>query len=80
MNNDGIRVRSDLRNEKIGYKIREHTIARVSYMVIVGDKEMSDETLSVRTLDGSQAMEMDLQAFSAHLQKECSTKRREQLG
>jgi len=48
----GFRAKSDLRNEKIGFKIREHTIKRVPYQLIVGDKEKQEETVSVRTLQG----------------------------
>ena len=40
----GIRVKIDLRNEKIGFKIREHSMQRVPYLVIVGDKELEDQT------------------------------------
>lgn len=44
----GLRVRADLRNEKIGFKIREHTIARVPYLLIIGDKEVLSSSVSVR--------------------------------
>jgi len=48
----GIRAQSDLRNEKIGFKIREHTLQKVPYLVVVGDKEVNDKTVTVRTRDG----------------------------
>ncbi len=48
----GIRVKSDLRNEKIGYKIREHTLACVPYLLVVGDREAETRTVSVRTQQG----------------------------
>ena len=48
----GIRAHSDLRNEKIGFKIREHTIQRTPYLVIIGDREIETETVSVRHRDG----------------------------
>ena len=48
----GFRVRADLRNEKINYKIREHTLARVPYMLIAGDAERNADTIAVRLLDG----------------------------
>ncbi|AWN16937.1 threonine--tRNA ligase [Salinisphaera sp. LB1] len=48
----GIRVDTDLRNEKIGYKIREHTMQRVPYLLVVGDREMADGTVAVRTRNG----------------------------
>jgi threonyl-tRNA synthetase len=50
--NQGLRVKSDLRNEKIGYKIREHTIQRVPYLLVVGDREIGTSTVAVRTREG----------------------------
>lgn len=55
----GIRAKSDLRNEKIGYKIREHTLACVPYLLVVGDREAETRTVSVRTQQGA-----DLGTFS----------------
>ncbi len=49
----GVRVETDLRNEKIGYKIRHHTLRRVPYMLVVGDRELADNTAAVRTRDGN---------------------------
>ena len=49
----GFRVQLDLRNEKIGYKIREQTMKKIPYLVIVGNKEMQSDTLAVRKLDGT---------------------------
>ena len=48
----GFKVEIDLRNEKIGYKIREHTLQRVPYMLVVGDRELETNTVAVRTRDG----------------------------
>lgn len=48
----GFRIKSDLRNEKIGYKIREHTIEHVPYLLVVGDREVESQSVSVRTRDG----------------------------
>ncbi len=48
----GIRVKIDLRNEKIGFKIREHTLKRIPYLVVIGDKEMENNELAVRSLSG----------------------------
>ena len=59
----GVRVKIDLRNEKIGYKIREHTIARIPYQIIIGDKECEAKTLAVRTLDGKQQFGLSMQQF-----------------
>ena len=58
----GLRVETDLRNEKINYKIREHQGQKVPYMVIVGDKEAEAGTVSVRTRSGDQSVE-ETQAF-----------------
>ena len=46
----GIRVKTDIRNEKIGYKVREHSLAKVPYIFAVGVKEIEDNSVSVRTL------------------------------
>ncbi|WP_049629177.1 threonine--tRNA ligase [Cellvibrio sp. pealriver] len=63
----GIRVIPDLRNEKIGFKIREHTIQRVPYLLVVGDKEVENQSLAVRTRDGQDLGVMSLEAFIEHL-------------
>ncbi|HAZ80416.1 MAG TPA: threonine--tRNA ligase, partial [Porticoccaceae bacterium] len=52
MQNKGFRVNSDLRNEKIGFKIRGHSMQRVPYILVVGDKEKEARTVAVRTRDG----------------------------
>lgn len=49
----GVRAKSDLRNEKIGFKIREHTIEHVPYLLVTGDREVESRTVSVRTQDGA---------------------------
>lgn len=49
---EGFRVKIDLRNEKIGFKIREHSIQRIPYLVIIGDKELEQQTVTVRTQKG----------------------------
>ena len=48
----GFKVNLDLRNEKVGYKIREHILQRVPYMLVVGDKELETNTMAVRTRSG----------------------------
>ena len=57
----GFRVFSDLRNEKIGYKIREHTLRRIPYLLVVGDREVGNRRVAVRTREGEDlgAMEVD---------------------
>ena len=52
LQNAGIRVKADLRNEKIGFKIREHTLRRVPYMLVCGDKEVEAGKVAVRTRRG----------------------------
>jgi len=52
LKNQRIRAISDLRNEKIGFKIREHTLQRIPYMLVVGDREMENESVAVRSLGG----------------------------
>ncbi len=52
LKNQGIRVISDLRNEKIGFKIREHTLQRVPYLLVVGDREVEKQSVAVRSLGG----------------------------
>ncbi len=67
LKNKGFRVNSDLRNEKIGFKIRQHTIAKVPYLLVVGDKEVESQTVAVRTRRGEDLGSMDLAAFNALL-------------
>jgi threonyl-tRNA synthetase len=67
LKNKGFRVFSDLRNEKIGFKIREHTIQRTPFLIIVGDQEMEKGTLSVRTREGQDLGSMSLAEFSERL-------------
>jgi threonyl-tRNA synthetase len=59
----GVRVVSDLRNEKITYKIREHSMQRVPYQIIVGDKERQDGKVAVRKRGGEDLGQMDLDTF-----------------
>ncbi|WP_116368732.1 threonine--tRNA ligase [Parahaliea mediterranea] len=67
LQNKGFRVISDLRNEKIGFKIREHTIQKVPYLLVVGDKEVETQTVAVRARRGEDMGSMDLEAFVALL-------------
>ena len=63
----GFRAITDLRNEKVGYKIREHTLARIPYLVVVGNREKSEQTLSVRAVSGDDLGSMTLDEFSSIL-------------
>jgi len=58
------RVETDLRNEKIGFKIREHTLQRVPYLLVLGDREVDSRTLAVRTRRGEDLGAMSLEAFA----------------
>ncbi len=72
LQNKGFRVDADLRNEKIGFKIREHTIQRIPYLLVAGDKEVEANTLAVRDRSGKDLGVMTLDAFSALLQQDVS--------
>jgi len=65
--NSGFRVETDLRNEKIGFKIREHTLAKIPYLLVVGNKEVEKGTVSVRTRHGEDLGSMDLETFKSRL-------------
>ena len=62
LQNEGFRVNCDLRNEKIGFKIRGHSMQRVPYLLVVGDKEVESNTVAVRTRDGEDLGSMPLEA------------------
>ncbi len=66
----GIRVASDLRNEKITYKIREHSIQKLPYQIVVGDKEVAARTVSARTRTGENLAPVPLEAFISRLKSE----------
>ena len=63
----GFRVESDLRNEKIGFKIREHTIQKVPYVLVVGDKEVKNQTVAVRARSGEDLGSLPLEDVVEHL-------------
>jgi threonyl-tRNA synthetase len=66
----GYRVQADLRNEKISYKIREHSLQKLPYQLIVGEKEKAGEKVAVRTRAGEDLGQMSLEAFIARLESE----------
>jgi threonyl-tRNA synthetase len=74
LQNKGFRAISDLRNEKIGFKIREHTLQRVPYLLVVGDKEMETQSIAVRTRKGEDLGSMSLDDFIVKLEKDIETK------
>ena len=71
----GFRAKLDLRNEKIGFKIREHTLKRVPYLLVVGDKEMETGEISIRTRSGEDLGTMSVDDFIAKLSDEVKTRR-----
>ena len=60
----GFRAKFDLRNEKVGYKIREHILGRIPYIIVVGDQEVSDNSISVRTREGEDLGSLSILKFS----------------
>ncbi|MGZ8175041.1 threonine--tRNA ligase [Methylobacter sp.] len=66
----GIRVKIDLRNEKIGFKIREHSMQRVPYLVIIGDKELEQQSITVRTQKGDDLGSLSIHEFTERLKQE----------
>jgi len=74
LQNSGFRVESDLRNEKIGFKIREHTIQKVPYLLVVGDKEVESGTIAVRERGGKDLGSLKVDDFIAHLTSVVATK------
>ncbi len=74
LQNKGFRVNSDLRNEKIGFKIRGHSMQRVPYLLVVGDKEIENGTVAVRTRDGEDLGSMTVEEVISLFQ--CDTEKR----
>ncbi len=74
LKDNDIRAHSDLRNEKITYKIREHSLQKLPYQIIVGDKEVAAEMVAVRTRSGLDLGQMSLQALIERLKVEISTR------
>ncbi|RLJ17480.1 threonine--tRNA ligase [bacterium endosymbiont of Escarpia laminata] len=70
LRDNGFRVESDLRNEKIGYKIREHTLMRVPYLLVVGDREMEQGTVAVRTRTGEDLGSLPVDEFIKRLNED----------
>ncbi len=72
----GFRAEADLRNEKIGYKIREHTLLKVPYMVVIGDRELDSGTVAVRQRDGTDLGSMSLEDLATRLHGDISRRGR----
>ena len=73
LDRQGIRVECDLRNEKIGKKIREATLEKIPFMLVVGDKEAESGEVAVRTRKGGDEGVMSVAAFTAKIQEEITT-------
>jgi len=73
LKNKGFRVSADLRNEKIGFKIREHTIQKIPYLLVVGDKEVESSTVAVRKRGGEDLGTMAFEDFCNHLSHDVSS-------
>jgi threonyl-tRNA synthetase len=72
----GVRAKSDLRNEKIGFKIREHTLECVPYLLVIGDREVETRTVSVRTQQGADLGSLSIEAFVGLIQEAIARKGR----
>ncbi len=70
----GFRVEMDLRNEKIGFKIREHTLTRVPYLVVVGDREMENDSVALRTRGGEDLGTVSLDELAERLGREVAAR------
>ncbi len=67
----GVRIEKDLRNEKLNYKIREAQMAKIPYMLIIGDKEKENKTVTVRLRNGKNIADMPIDDFSKKVEEEC---------
>jgi threonyl-tRNA synthetase len=76
LRNQGLRVETDLRNEKVGFKIREHTIKRVPFLLVAGDREVEGRTLAVRTRGGKDLGSLGLAELTALLCDEVASRGR----
>jgi threonyl-tRNA synthetase len=76
LRNKGLRVNSDLRNEKIGFKIREHTIKHIPYLLVIGDREVEAGTVAVRTRSGGDLGSMPIERLAEGLVTESASRGR----
>src|SRR5271163_3398884 len=77
LKNHGVLAVADLRNEKVGFKIREHTLQRVPYLLVAGDREVAAHLLSVRTRSGKDLGTMTLETFGERLRIELDSRGRQ---
>ncbi|MFV8781688.1 threonine--tRNA ligase [Microbulbifer sp. SA54] len=76
---EGFRAAADLRNEKIGFKIREHTLQRVPYLLVIGDKEVENQTVAVRTRSGEDLGTMTYESFLDLLREDVNRRGRSSI-
>jgi threonyl-tRNA synthetase len=76
LRNQGLRVEMDLRNEKVGFKIREHTLQRVPYLLVAGEREAGSNTLAVRTRSGKDLGSISLEVLAQKLAGEIASRGR----
>ena len=79
LKNQGLRVSADLRNEKVGFKIREHTLQRVPYLLVAGDREAGSNSLAVRTRSGKDLGAMSVDVIAEKLAAEITSRGRTSL-
>jgi len=79
LKNQGVRVESDLRNEKVGFKIREHTLRRVPYLLVAGDREVDSHSLAVRTRSGKDLGVLPLAEVSTRILSDIAGRGRHSL-
>ncbi|HCH78199.1 MAG TPA: threonine--tRNA ligase, partial [Pseudomonas sp.] len=75
----GFRAKCDLRNEKIGFKIREHTLLKTPYLLVIGDREVETRSVAVRTREGVDLGSMPLEQFAQMLTQAVSRRGRQEL-
>ena len=73
LHSQGFKVISDLRNEKVGFKIREHTLQRIPYMLVIGDREIENQSVTVRSRDGKDLGSMSIDDFASRLSNAIET-------
>jgi threonyl-tRNA synthetase len=79
LRDQGLRVNADLRNEKIGFKIREHTLQKVPYLLVVGDREVENQTVAVRTRSGEDLGSMPVEELTTRFTEEIVCRGRSHL-
>ncbi len=79
LKNQGLRAEIDLRNEKVGYKIRDHTLKRVPYLLVAGDREVESRSLAVRTRSGKDLGAMPLEEVATRIAQDVASRGRRYL-